>query len=155
MNDEILGARVARALDSSTERLSYRVTHRLAAAREVAMNRAHTAVAVVGDVSVVSRTEGSLSVVGLASLPAGIANSSDASRDWSSPRRTPSLLWRAVAVALPVMLLLGGVFSVGYWDEEAKAEELADVDAAVVSGDMPLDTLADRGFGVFVANTRQ
>ena len=153
MNQEDLGARIAEALDTSTEQLSYRVSHRLAAARQAAVGRAHTAVALVGEPSafVHGRTQG-LQVVGFASLP---ATASNPSHGWSSPAPKPSLLRRTLAVVLPLALLFGGLVSVSYWDDEAKVEELADVNTAVLTGDTPLDTLTDRSFGVFVANSRQ
>ena len=151
MKEDELGARIVEALDSSTEHLSYRVSQRLLAARQAAMGRAHTAVAIVGDSSVISRSGEPRPVAAFAALP----RPQDPSHGWSSPSRPPSLLWRAAAVAVPVVLLLGGLVSVGYWDDQVKAEELAEVDTAVLTGDTPLDTLADRSFGVFVANSRQ
>ena len=53
-------------------------------------------------------------------------------------------------VLLPVMLLIGGLVSLHYWQESQQsavaAAEAAELDARLLKGDLPIDAYLDNGF---------
>ena len=56
---------------------------------------------------------------------------------------------------LPLLVLAIGVVVVDAVHEEQSAAELAEVDSALLTDDVPLVAYADRGFGVYLKNTRR
>jgi Protein of unknown function (DUF3619) len=140
MNEQQFSLHVRRALDESAEKLPFKVTHRLGAARELALSR-------LGDTSV------SATPLGFAGLAPVLAQqSAGRSLSFSSGSST---WWRLAGTVLPLLIVALGLVSMHAWDLSAKAEELAEVDAEMLSDEVPIDTYADRGFGVFLKNTRQ
>ncbi len=132
MNEQQFSAQIRRALDESSQRLPYKVTHRLAAARENALRAMD---APTGGVVLVTG--------GAATLQMGEFGGR-------------SIRWRAFALAvLPVLMAVAGLLTVIAWDEADKAQETAEVDAAVLTDDVPIAAYTDRGFGVFLKNNRQ
>lgn len=129
MNEQQFSAQIKRALDESSGRLPYRVSHRLTTARETAMT--HMPVDGHGLVMRLAATHSSVTAV-----ESGTG-------------------WRFAGVLVPLCIVVAGLFSMHAWDLSAKAEELADVQTAMLTDDVPIDTYADRGFGVFIKNTRQ
>mgnify|MGYP000998789524 CR=1 FL=1 len=129
MNEQEFSLQIRRALNESAEKLPYRVTHRLAAAREAAIARAPAVRS---------------ARVALATGPTG-----------SFDLDEPSLLWRWVGFLAPVLIVVAGLISIAFWDDVEKDQELADVDTAVLTDDVPISAYADRGFGVFLNNNRQ
>lgn len=73
-------------------------------------------------------------------------------RGSSSP---PSLWFRFAATVLPLLLLVAGAFVVGNIEQEQSVAELAEVDSALLTDDVPLVAYADHGFGVYINNTRR
>jgi hypothetical protein len=128
MNEQQLTIEVRRLLDESAERLPYRVSQRLAASREAALARLSPV------------REARLSV---ASATRGI--------DFDEP----GPLWRLAGALIPILIVIAGLVSIAFWDDSEKAQELADVDAAVLTDDVPISAYTDRGFGVFLKNNRQ
>ena len=129
MNEQQFSAQIKSALDESSGRLPYKISHRLTTAREAAMSQ--------------MPADGvglAMSVVGLKTGAAQVES---------------GLVWRFAGVLAPLVIVVGGLFSLQAWDLSAKAEELADVQAAMLTDEVPIDTYADRGFGVFIKNTRQ
>lgn len=140
MKEALFAARVTRRLDESADDLPPRVRQRLSAARTMAMERAAQA------------TRRTAAHPLLAGGPS--AGRTPALRPTRSGQ--PRIWWRLTAAGVPLVIVLAGLISISYWDDNIKAEELADTDTAVLTDvDLPLTTLADRGFGVFLANSRQ
>lgn len=137
MNEQHFTIELRRALDESAEKLPYRVSHRLAGAREAALARISPAVRV------------NLSVSGVSTLMSASVGGRGAGMD------EPSLLSRWAGIVIPVLIVLAGLLSIAYWDDSEKAEELADIDEQVLTDDVPISAYADRGFGVFLKNSRQ
>ena len=123
MNEQALARRICQYLDAGTERLPYRVTERLAAARAAAL--------------------------------AGVAQPSRTGRATATHDLPPSLWWRVVATAVPLLLLVVGVFLVSSVEQDQSVAELAEVDSALLTDDVPLVAYADHGFGVYIKNTRR
>lgn len=142
MNDEPFIARLAReALDESAGRLPWRVTHRLATAREAALARlpaeAHAAVpapAVPG--------HGQVVVAAAAGAPQA--------PDPRGSRRHFGL--GLAAIVVPALVVAGVLYAISEWDSRLRADDIADVDAAVLVDEVPISAYADRGFGVFLRN---
>jgi hypothetical protein len=68
--------------------------------------------------------------------------------------RTP-FWWRLAATAVPLVMLAVGIVVVDTVHQEQSAAELAEVDSALLTDDVPLVAYADRGFGVYIRNTRR
>lgn len=135
MNELEVVRTVRRALDERAERLPYRVTHRLERARGVALARIPaTAAAPVPQARLAA----------LGPSPEGLPGA-----------RQPSLLWRATVMVVPIALLVAGLMAVSMWSEIQRAEEVAELDTAVLLDDIPISVYADKGFGVYLKNTRR
>lgn len=65
------------------------------------------------------------------------------------------LWWRVVATVAPLLLLVVGVFLVASVQQEQSVAELAEVDSALLTDEVPLVAYADHGFGVYIKNTRR
>lgn len=134
MNEQLFASRIRQALDESADRLPYRVTQRLERARLAAVARAATATSTVSSVS------GGAATV---SLP-------------SDDR--PSGLVRLLSTLGPILLVIAGFYGIAAWDDAQRAADTADIDAEIVlsdDDDLPLSALTDRGFGVYIKNSRQ
>ena len=67
----------------------------------------------------------------------------------------PSLWWRVGATTVPLLLLIVGVLMVDTVQQEQSVAELAEVDSALLTDDVPLVAYADHGFGVYIQNSRR
>lgn len=139
MNEPLIARLAREALDESVEHLPWRVTHRLATAREAALARlpaeAHVTVAapaVIGHGQVVVAAGGP-------QLPSRRGD-----------RRHFGL--GLAAVVVPVLIIVGALYAISEWDSRLRADDIAGVDAAVLVDEVPISAYADRGFGVFLRN---
>ncbi|HXZ91870.1 MAG TPA: DUF3619 family protein [Burkholderiales bacterium] len=74
------------------------------------------------------------------------------------PELAPSLAWAGQAggggrsfvfwarVALPVLLLVVGLFGIYGWQQKQKVADRAELDALLLSDDLPIDAYLDKGF---------
>ena len=131
MNELEFTRQVRRHLEASTERLPYKVTHRLEQARMAALARVPAEQTV------------------LSAAPSGALSLSGSGHDG------PSLWKTALLSALPLLILVAGLIAIAEWSDMEQADETADIDAAMLEDDVPLSAYADRGFGVFIKNTGQ
>lgn len=122
---------IRRVLDQGTDQLPLRVTERLHAARQQALAKVMEVPARTGQ-----------SAARAAPYRAG------------EPGTSLSLRWQLGAMAASLMLMAGVFVLVDTIKEEQSVEELAEVDSALLTDDLPLDAYADRGFGVYLVNTR-
>lgn len=143
MNERQFARNVREALEESAERLPYRVTLRLQAAREAALARMPATAAVAAPAAV----EAMAPAVATAGPSVG-----------SAPGRreddTPPLWWRMVWSALPLLLVIAGLVGVSIWSDVQDADESADVDAAMLVDDVPVTAYTDNGFGAFLRAQR-
>jgi hypothetical protein len=62
---------------------------------------------------------------------------------------------RLAAGAVPVLVVLAGLYGIATWHAVQEARQTAEIDAALLTDVLPIDAYADLGFGVFIRNTRQ
>ena len=125
MQDQF-GRRIAARLDASAAEIPYGIAERLRAARVQAVARRkaaglRTATTVVGG--------------GAATLGLGDEGQS---------------LWNRIASVLPLIALVAGLILIHGVQNERRAHEVAEVDAALLTDDLPPSAYADPGFIQFL-----
>lgn len=132
MNEVEFAYRVRQALNEGTDRLDYRVVLRLEQARGRALARLQAGAQAPGWVP-----------------PPRLAPQKEASPALLGP--TAAWLWaRRLGVVAPLVALVVGFVSIYRWREEQVIAEHANMDLAVLLDDTPIDTYADKGFGVMI-----
>ncbi|WP_322033344.1 DUF3619 family protein [Paraburkholderia sp. J76] len=121
-----------RALDESAANLPAATTARLAAARKTALAHKKAEVVFVRAPALAAAGVGSLS-----GAPAQL------------PARRRSALAR-FALAWPLAALVAGLFAIAYFEDQQRTAELADIDAAMLSDDLPLTAYLDHGFNAYL-----
>jgi hypothetical protein len=128
-------SKIRRALDESAAGLPAPTLDRLAGARRLALARKKPeTVAAPAFVPVLA--------------PAGVP--------LGAPRRETrrlSPLGRLLRV-WPVVALVGGITVIAYWENLQRAAELADIDAAMLNDDLPLNAYLDHGFNAYLSRAR-
>ena len=139
MNEPAFARRVCRTLDEELEQLPERITARLATARSVALAGAPA-----------PRTD------------AGGRNPAAGTRYGVTPRmaarpapRDGATWLRWLPAPLATALFAGCLLAVWHWSDLRRAQELAALDVAILADDVPLAAYADKGFGVYLRNTRR
>ena len=126
---DAIGRRVAQKLDLGTQQLPYDITERLRAARTRAVAARLVAVPQTQTASGLSMQNG----VGLLQLgDEGLT------------------LWSRLASLLPLIALVVGLFCLQQAMDDSRADELAEVDAALLTDDLPPSAYADPGFLQFL-----
>jgi hypothetical protein len=126
------GRRVAARLAAGTAELPYEITERLRAARVQAVARRK----VTADL----RLAGSMSASGgAATLTFG-----DEGLSW----------WSGLGAALPLIALVAGLVLIHVVQNDHRASEVAEVDAALLTDDLPPSAYADPGFVQFLKSHR-
>jgi hypothetical protein len=128
---------VCRALDEQAANLPASTVGRLAAARRGALARKKPETAAARAFVPVF-------------APAGAAY--DASGHTSRERRVSPL--RRMLRAWPILALVIGVAAIAYWENQQRAAELADIDAAMLNDELPLNAYLDHGFNAYLARAR-
>ncbi|WOD19011.1 DUF3619 family protein [Paraburkholderia kirstenboschensis] len=125
---------VRRALDENAASIPPATVDRLAAARRAALARKkpETASAPV--------FVPALAGVG---MPAGLSHG-------ELPQRRRSPL-RRFALAWPLAALVVSLVGIAYWEDQQRTAELADIDAAMLSDDLPLNAYLDHGFNAYLS----
>ncbi|MCG5077884.1 DUF3619 family protein [Paraburkholderia tagetis] len=125
-----------RALDESAAGLPTATTTRLAAARKAALSR--------------KKAEQPVFVRVPAFAAAGAGTLSGAVKsELKAPRRRAALA--RVALAWPLAALVAGLFAIAYFEDQQRTAELADIDAAMLSDDLPLTAYLDHGFNAYLS----
>lgn len=126
---ERFGRLVASRLDVATDDLPYDITERLRAARVRAVaNRSVLKVAPAAAVAV-SGGEAALHLEG------------------HKHHR-----WGRLAAFLPLLVLLVGLMAIQWIQEDRRASELAEIDAEILTDDLPPEAFTDPGFVQFLRN---
>ncbi len=127
MNETQTAYAIVRALDQGAEQLSDDITNQLAVARSAALD-AFTA-----------------------------ESASDANPGRANRRQHdfPPLFQRLAIAGVPALTVVFGLVMIGQWSEQKRIEQVAELDAAVLLDDLPIAAYADKGFGVYLKNTRQ
>jgi hypothetical protein len=120
------GLRVAARLSEAVEDLPYEVSERLRAARVQAMGRR----------KVIARTVASVVLAGgAATLTYGNEHLS-----W----------WDRVAAIVPLFILVLGLIAINVVQNDKRANEIAEIDAALLTDDLPPAAYVDPGFMQFL-----
>ena len=62
-------------------------------------------------------------------------------------------LWQRIASALPIVLLVAGLVTIHVVQNDRRAREVAEVDAALLTDDLPPSAYADPGFVQFLKSS--
>lgn len=148
MNDIQFASSIRQSLDESAQRLPWRITHRLERARKSALaqvtdRKADPAEAI--DRVIIPVTGRERFTHGGSMPPA-----------WELAEQTQAPLgWRLAAIVLPAAVLVGGLIGFSELESTRSATEIANLETAVLTDDVPIAAYADRGFGVFLKNSEQ
>ncbi|MGA7782472.1 MAG: DUF3619 family protein, partial [Paraburkholderia sp.] len=55
------------------------------------------------------------------------------------------------ALAWPLAALVVSLVAIAYWEDQQRTAELADIDAAMLSDDLPLNAYLDHGFNAYLS----
>jgi len=61
-------------------------------------------------------------------------------------------IWDTVGWVAPLAVLVFGLIGIAQWQDESRINDIAEVDAALLSDDVPPDAYADSGFLAFLKN---
>jgi len=125
---------VRRALDENAASIPPATVDRLAAARRAALARKKP--------ETVSAPVFAPALAG-AGLPGGMSHG-------ELPQRRRSPL-RRFALAWPLAALVVSLVGIAYWEDQQRTAELADIDAAMLSDDLPLNAYLDHGFNAYLS----
>ncbi|MBU3628374.1 DUF3619 family protein [Polynucleobacter sp. AP-Reno-20A-A9] len=71
------------------------------------------------------------------------------SRNWTSGSNG---LWDTIGWIAPLVVLVFGLIGIAQWQDDSRINDIAEVDAALLSDDVPPDAYADSGFMAFLKN---
>lgn len=128
-NEADFGYRVRQALNESLDNLPANTDERLAAARKFAVTR--------------KKKEAKAFVPVFATRLAGAFSPSNLFNK--------RLSWlNRMGMALPVLVLTIGLIGMYHYEEQQRINETADIDALVLSDELPLSAYLDHGFSAFL-----
>lgn len=126
------GLKLAARLSQSTDTLPHDISERLRAARMQALDK-HKQVKMVAASAFQSNGGGA------ATLSFGEEDSG---------------LWRRVASIIPLLALVAGLVAIQMLDNDNRANELAEIDSAILTDDLPPAAYTDPGFTQFLKTHR-
>lgn len=124
--EDLFGQRVARRLNQAADQLPHDITERLRVARMQALSQLQTAQQVVVHAS------GAAALQGMASSSAWVR--------WGS--------------VVPLLALAASLFAVNMVISDERANELAEIDTALLTDDLPPSAYTDPGFAQFLKSLR-
>ncbi|MFT4266027.1 MAG: DUF3619 family protein [Xenophilus sp.] len=122
--EERFGRAVAARLSSGQADLGHEVTERLRASRMQAL--AHRKVAPARPAAMLAGTSGGAAILGRG--------------QWLN----------RLAAALPLVVLAAGLVAISAWQDTQRTNEVADIDAALLTDDLPPTAYTDPGFTQFL-----
>ena len=122
---------ITQRLTASTGELPYDISERLRAARMQALAKRKV---------VAVQTAAAASSAGAGTLVLGGGNGRRSGFGW----------WQPMASALPLIALVAGLVAINIIQDDDRTSELAEVDAALLTDDLPPDAYADPGFVQFL-----
>ena len=66
-----------------------------------------------------------------------------------------SELWRRAASLLPLLALVAGLFAIQYLGSDERAKDMADLDSALLTDDLPPAAYTDPGFAQFLKSRQE
>jgi hypothetical protein len=127
-----------RALDESLTEVPAPALERLAAARAAALARKKP-----------EAVEAPVFVPAFAGAGLSMGDTSSA-----APQRSGRRPLRGLALVVPLVLLVAALAGVASWEDQRRIDENADIDAAMLSDDVPLSAYLDHGFHAYLSHTR-
>ena len=70
-------------------------------------------------------------------------------RNWTSGSNGT---WDTLGWIAPLVVLVFGLIGIAQWQDDSRINDIAEVDAALLSDDVPPDAYADSGFMAFLTN---
>lgn len=122
------GRRLAACLDASAEDLPHDIGERLRVARLQALGQYRSA------------RQAATAPLALAGASAVLAGGGDEERGF----------WSRVVALVPLLALVAGLVALQILGSDQFTEELAEIDAAILTDDLPPDAYADPGFAQFL-----
>lgn len=137
--------RISARLTEASDELSYDITERLRAARMQALELRKRPLSVAAErqpavSATVVHAGGGAAVLGLGGRPGAAERG-----HW----------WRALVSAVPLAALLFGLVFINASQDESDATEIAEVDAALLTDELPLSAYADPGFVQYLRSSGQ
>jgi hypothetical protein len=74
------------------------------------------------------------------------------SGNWAGSFKSSSSLWDTLSWVAPLVVLVFGLIGIAQWQNESRINDIAEVDAALLTDDVPPDAYADSGFMAFLKN---
>jgi Protein of unknown function (DUF3619) len=127
--------KISRALDESTARIPAAAVDKLAAARRTALAR---------------KKSEKVAVAAPVLTPAFAGAASQFSSPEAGETRKPRTRLGRLGLAWPLLALVIGLAGIAYWEDQQRTAELADIDAAMLSDNLPLDAYLDHGFNAYL-----
>ncbi|AMO21602.1 hypothetical protein GCM10027034_03120 [Ramlibacter solisilvae] len=128
-----IARQITARLAAGTAELPYEISERLRAARQQALGRRKRVSAL--------RTAAAVSASG----GAAVLTLGDEPQSW----------WSRLASVLPIIALAAGLIVVHSLENDRRASEVAEVDTALLTDDLPPDAYADPGFIQFLKQSGQ
>lgn len=72
--------------------------------------------------------------------------------NWTGSFKSSSNLWDTLGWAAPLVVLVFGLIGIAQWQNDSRINDIAEVDAALLTDDVPPDAYADSGFMAFLKN---
>jgi hypothetical protein len=72
--------------------------------------------------------------------------------NWTGSFKSSSNLWDTLGWVAPLVVLVFGLIGIAQWQNESRINDIAEVDAALLTDDVPPDAYADSGFMAFLKN---
>lgn len=123
---ELLGRKVAKSLNQNLDELPFQINQRLSKARALAISK--------------KKPENEL---------VWAANLGFAGQPGSKMHRPRGFL-RNIGWLAPAILVIAGLVLIVQWQQDARINDIADLDTAILSDEVPPDAYADNGFWVFL-----
>lgn len=123
--------KIRRALNESAENLSTPTLDRLAQARALALSRKKATPSAV------------LALRGILAGNSGL-----------SLGQAPSWLMK-FSIMIPLLVLIVGMFTIYEYQQQEQADELADIDVAVLADELPPDAYLDNGFSAYLKRVEE
>jgi hypothetical protein len=136
--EQEFAARLKEHLDRSAEELRPGLAYRLQAARAEAL----------------ARLEGSASTVPMGGL-AGAHGIAGSGAGFGSPRRPQQSVFSHTRLWIGILAIAAVAFGYAQWSEWTSAEEKGDLDAELLSSDLPIDAYLDRGFQNWLSTSHE
>ena len=131
--EDRFGHKVASCLSQSSAELPYDISERLRAARMQALSQRK-----------IVKTKTAVNV---------ISNGGSAALSWDSEETLG--WWGRIATIMPLIALVVGLLAINSIQDDNRVEELAEVDSALLTDELPPAAFADPGFIQFLKSTRQ